>query len=235
MDEAIQHARVLADQLAHPYWSWATTSWRALIVVIDGRFDDAEVLAFEALAYQAPAEHPEAVAALGVNLVDIRLFQGRAAEMLDLLHAAAEQNPHIPTYRAVLALCCSQAGALDAAREAFEQLAAGDFVLPADSNWLLAVAVLADTAATLGDRERAPTLVRLLAPYSDRHVVLNCFGGGGAYWGPVAHHLGRLEALLGRPKQACELLERAIRAAEALGAFAFATTSRETLAGLDGG
>ncbi len=233
VDEAIQHARVLADQLAHPYWSWATTSWRALIAVIDGRLDDAEALAFEALAYQAPAEHPEAVAALGVNLVDIRLFQGRAAEMLDLLHAAAEQNPHIPTYRAVLALCCSQAGALDAARDAFEQLAARDFVLPADSNWLLAVAALADTAATLGDRERAHTLVRLLAPYRDRHVVLNCFGGGGAYWGPVAHHLGRLEALLGRPKQASELLQRAIGAAETLGAFAFATTSRETLSALD--
>jgi len=233
VDEAIQHARVLADQLEHPYWSWATTSWRALIAVVDGRFDDAEALAFEALAYQAPAEHPEALAALGVNLVDIRLFQGRAAEMLDLLHEAAEQNPHIPTYRAVLALCCSHAGALDAARDAFEQLAARDFVLPADSNWLLAVAVLADTAATLGDRERAHTLVRLLAPYSDRHVVLNCFGGGGAYWGPVAHHLGRLEALLGRPKHAHELLERAIGAAEALGAFAFATTSRETLSALD--
>jgi hypothetical protein len=41
VDEAIKHARELADQLAHPYWSWATTSWRALIAVIDGHLDDA--------------------------------------------------------------------------------------------------------------------------------------------------------------------------------------------------
>ena len=231
-DRAIEHARVLADQLRHPYWSWATTSWRALVAIIDGRLDEAEALAGEALAYQAPAEHPEALAAFGVNLVDIRLFQARAAEMLDLLHGAAEQNPHIPTYRAVLALCCSRSGALESARDAFEQLAARDFVMPADSNWLLAIAVLADTAATLGDRERAQTLLCLLEPYVDRHVVLNCFGGGGAYWGPVAHHLGRLEALLGRRREACALLERAVGAAEAIGAPAFAAMSHETLAAL---
>ena len=62
---------------------------------------------------------------------------------------------------------------------------------------MLAIAVLADTAATLDDRKRAPALIRLLEPYCERHVVLNCFGGGGAYWGPVAHHLGRLDAMLG--------------------------------------
>lgn len=235
VDEAIKSARELADQLAHPYWSWATTSWRALITIIDGHFDDAESLAFEALAYQAPAEHPEAVAALGVNLVDIRLFQGRSGEMLDLLRVAADENPHIPTYRAVLALCCSKSGDLPGARAAYQQLAARDFELPADSNWMLAIAVLADTAATLGDLEHAPTLIRLLEPYRERHVVLNCFGGGGAYWGPVAHHLGRLEALRGNRERACALLECAMEASEAMGAVAFAETSRESLAAIAGG
>ncbi len=230
VDQAIEQARVLADQLAHPYWSWATTSWRALIAIIDGHLKEAEALAFEALAHQAPAEHPEAVAALGVNLVDIRLFQGRANEMIDLLRAAADENPQIPTYRAVLALCCSKSGDLAAARAAYEQLAARDFELPADSNWMLAIAVLADTAATLDDRERAPALIRLLEPYCERHVVLNCFGGGGAYWGPVAHHLGRLTAMLGERQAACGLFERAILASESMGAVAFARTSRNALA-----
>ena len=51
----------VADELGHPYWSWATTSWRGLVSIIDGRFEEAETLAFEALAHQAPAEHPEAL------------------------------------------------------------------------------------------------------------------------------------------------------------------------------
>jgi hypothetical protein len=99
---------------------------------------------------------------------------------------------------------------------------------------MLAIAVLADTAATLGDRERAPTLIRLLEPYRDRHVVLNCFGGGGAYWGPVTHHLGRLEALLGHRERARTLLGCAIDASEAMGAVAFAETSRAALASIAG-
>jgi hypothetical protein len=172
---------------------------------------------------------------LGVNLVDIRLFQGRSGEMVELLRAAADTNPHIPTYRAVLALCCSKSGDLPGARAAYQQLAARDFELPADSNWMLAIAVLADTAATLGDVEHAPTFIRLLEPYEDRHVVLNCFGGGGAFWGPVAHHLGRLEALLGNWECACAYLERSMGASEAMGAVAFAETSRQSLAAIAGG
>ena len=155
VDAAIEQARAQADRLAHPYWSWAATSWRALVSIVDGNLEEAEALACEAFAHQAPAGHPEAVAALGVNLVDIRLFQGRSAEMMDLLREAADQNPQIPAYRAVLALCCADAGDLSGARAAYEQLAARGFELPPDSNWLLAIAVLADTAATLGDREGA--------------------------------------------------------------------------------
>ena len=235
VDTAIEHARTHTERLAHPYWSWATTTWRALVAIVDGRLDDAEELALEAFAYQAPAEHPEAVAALGVNLVDIRLFQGRAGEMISLLRDAADQNPQIPAYRAVLALCYTNADDLTGARGAYEQLSARGFELPPDSNWLLAIAVLADTAAALGDRDGARALMSLLEPYADRHVVLNCFGGGGAYWGPVSHHLGRLAATLGRGSEARHHLEQAIGACTAMGAVGFASRSRNALAALTNG
>jgi hypothetical protein len=135
----------------------------------------------------------------------------------------------------VLALCCTNAGDLAGARSAYEQLAARNFELPPDSNWLLAIAVLADTAAALGDRDGASTLAGLLEPYADRHVVLNCFGGGGAYWGPVAHHLGRLAAILGHGAEARAHLERAVRACAAMRAIAFTPRSRDALAALAGG
>ena len=75
----------------------------------------------------------------------------------------------------------------------------------------------------------------MIEPYADRHVVLNCFGGGGAYWGPVAHHLGRLAATLGHGAEARARLERAIEACETMGAAAFAPRSRDALAALAGG
>ena len=57
-------------------------------------------------------------------------------------------------------------------------------------------------------------------------MVLNCFGGGGAYWGPVAYHLGQLELLLGRAARARTLLERAAETADAMGSAAFAAAPR---------
>lgn len=225
-------AATLAASLDHPYWSWATACWRTLSTIIDGRCSDAEALAFAALGQQSSGEHPEAVAALGVNLVDIRLFEGRSAEMIELLTAAADENPQIPAYRAVLALCCAEAGDLVGAREAYDRFAGSDFELPADSNWLLAVTVLADAGATLGDADGAARLTELLEPWADRQVVLNCYGGGGSYWGPVAHHLGRLAAVRDDPATARAHLERAIELAEGFGALLFAARSRAALAAL---
>jgi tetratricopeptide (TPR) repeat protein len=227
-DRTLDDAARLAADLDHPYWSWATTCWRTLTTIVDGRYDEAERLAFAALACQS-GDHPEAAAALGVNLIDLRLLQGRAGEMIDLVHEAADQNPHIPTYRAVLALCCAEAGDHAGARDAFSHFAARGFELPDDSNWLLAVAVLADTCATLGDTEHAPGLAARLEPWADRQVILNCFGGGGAYWGPVAHHLGRLAALTGDPCRAQALLTRAVELSDQFRAPGFAARSRAAL------
>jgi tetratricopeptide (TPR) repeat protein len=231
-DESLDAARSVAAALDHPYWSWASTSWQALTTIVDGHYEEAERLASAAFGAQAPGDHPEAVAALGVTLVDIRLFQGRSGEMIDLLAAAADDNPHIPAYRAVLGLCCAEAGDLDGAAAAVDHFARRDFQLPDDSNWLLAVAVLADTCATLADADAAAPLARLLEPWADRHVVLNCYGGGGAYWGPVAHHLGRLAATRGDPCRARDHLEQAVRLADGFGAPAFVARSRAALATL---
>lgn len=229
VDDAIACADALATRLHHPYWSWATACWQTLLRVVDGHLDDAEALAFDAVSRQTPSDHPEAIAALGVQLVNIRLLQGRAAEMVDLLASAVEENPHVPAYRAVLALCALEAGDRARGLDAYRFFAASGFALPPDSNWLLAVAVLADTAATLRDRDGAPALAALLAPWAGRHVVLNCYGGGGAYWGPVAHHLGRLAALQGERPLARRLLVKAVAEAEAFGATAFADRAQEAL------
>lgn len=219
---ALAAATELAELLAHPYWSWATTCWRALDAIIDGDLDRAEQLAHEAFAFQAPSEHPEAVAALGVNLTCIRMFQGRSHEMLELLRDAADANPNIPAYRAVFAQFAAQAGEVGAAEDAIATLAASNFGFPPDSNWLLATATVADAVVLTNRVEHAPALLALLEPYADREVVLNCFGGGGAYWGPVSYTLGRLAALVGDTDRAADWMADAEVAAMAFRAPLFA-------------
>jgi tetratricopeptide (TPR) repeat protein len=221
VDRAIADATGEAERIAHPYWSWATTSWRALLAIVDGRFDDAEALAHEAFAHQAPAQHPEALAALGVNLVVIRFFQDRAGEVVDLLAAAAEESPNIPGYRAVLALAHTVTGDRQAADEAYRWFAARDFALPADSNWLIGIAGLSEAAVTLGDEVGARVLLDRLAPFEDRHLIVNVYGGGGAYWGPAAYQLARLARLTGDLEAARRWAEIARHQVAALRAESF--------------
>jgi len=154
----------------------------------------------------------------------------KSGPILDaLMRAATAENPQIPAFRAVLALCCAEAGDLVGARDAYGYFTARAFELPADSNWLLAVSVLADTCATLGDREGAVLLEALLDPWSERQVILNCYGGGGSYWGPVAHHPVRLAAVRGDRARARALLQRAVELGDDFRAPLFAARSRVAL------
>ncbi len=190
---ALQALSDLAHEFGHPYWSWVGRTWQTLSAVTDGRLDEAEALAFAALAIQP--NHPEAIACLGVNLVDIRLYQGRAAEVIDLLAVAADENPHIPAYRAVLALCCVEAGDTERAVPAYRAFADDLFsTIPMDTNRLLTLSVLAHVAPQIGAASERSALKELLLPWNGQQSLLNCFAGGGAYWGPVAHSLAVLEA-----------------------------------------
>ena len=64
--------------------------------------------------------------------------------------------------------------------------------IPDDPNRMLSLAVLGDVAATLGDQDAVYRGLReLLLPHAGHQVVLNCYGGGGAHWGPVTRILAR--------------------------------------------
>lgn len=215
--EDLARARALADHYTHPYWQWAGRTWEALGHLIDGDLDRAEAEATAAAALQAH-DSGEAGACFGVNLVAIRCYQGRAAEVVDLVAGAVEAFPRVPCYRAVLALVCAEAGALDRAAAALDHFAAAGFAnLPDDTNRPLGLAVLADAAVRLGAVEAGAALAPLLEPYRGQHILLNCYGGGGSYWGPAAHHLAALAALTGRA-DAPDRFAEAEADAEALGA-----------------
>lgn len=215
---ALARAALLADQHRHPYWQWAVRTWQGLGHLIDGDLDAAEGSALAAADLQEDAPE-ESIACLGVNLVSIRLLQGRAIEVLDLIGDAADRYPQIPCYRAVSALCATESGDQAGAAAAYRVFADRGFAaIPDDTNRFLTLAVLGHVAADLGDRDASAALVDLLEPYRALHVVLNCYGGGGTYWGPATYALARLAVLDDRPDDAAVLFRDALGAAEALGA-----------------
>jgi DNA-binding SARP family transcriptional activator len=213
------------DAHPHPYWSWVARTWTTLSLIIDGDLDAAEAAAFDAAAQQ-PGDQGESTACLGVNLISIRLWQGRSGEVIDLVAAAADQFPQVPCYRAVHALCAAKAGDQTQAQTAYRRFADVDFHgIPFDTNRFLALAVLADVAVDLGDTRGARTLVELLTPYRGLQVVLNCYGGGGAYWGPASLQLARLARLTGRRDEADGLFAEAIGQTDAFDAPAARTAA----------
>jgi ATP/maltotriose-dependent transcriptional regulator MalT len=84
---------------------------------------------------------------------------------------------------------------LDAAREAFEVVAAPGFdALPRDANWLIALTLAAEVCAALGDAPRARELYDLLAPHGGRNVLV---GRAASCNGCASRQLGMLATVLG--------------------------------------
>lgn len=205
---AAADAEAMLEQYPHPYWTWALRTWRSMSDILRGDLDAAERHAFEAVAMRSGVV--AAGACLAVNLVNIRLYQGRSDEMVHALVDAVAANPEIPTYRAVLALCAAETGDHELAERSLAAFAADRFEgLPHDTNRFLGLAVLAHAAADVGATEVGADLADLLQPYRHQWVVLNCYGGGGAVWGPTSHALARLARLAGDVGRADELFAQA--------------------------
>lgn len=91
------------------------------------------------------------------------------------------------------------------------------------------MAFLALAVISMGDRDRADRLYRLLLPYADRPVVL---GAGGAVWPTGSLYLGLLAATSGDRAAAQEHLAHAIDWLATWGAtpwLAMATAARDAV------
>lgn len=204
---------VLADY-PDPYWRWTVRTWRGLLHLIDGDLELADAVSADAVHLREA--FVEAHVCRAVNQVAIALYAGAIGEMIDLLVAAVESSPNIPSFRAVLSLCAAEAGDHGLARRHLRWFVDERVEnLPNDPNRFLGLGVLAHTAATVGDVEAASVLFPLLEPYDGQWVSLSCYGGGGASWGPVSHGLGALAAAIGRGDAIDHLRRAASEAADA--------------------
>ena len=94
-----------------------------------------------------------------IQLLAIRREQGRMGELEPAARRLVADNPERPAWRAALANLLCEEGRLEEAREEFERLAAHDFEdVPKDLDWMIAMTLLSDVCADLGDAERAALL-----------------------------------------------------------------------------
>jgi class 3 adenylate cyclase len=199
VDAELDASNAMAGKLRQPrYLTWI--AWfRAMRVLLEGRFEEGEQLALEALATGRRAEGRVAINALGVQLLPIRREQGRLEELLEPTRRAVQRYPRLPAWRAGLALVCVEMNLRTEALSEFEHLARTDFNdIPVNQLWLFTVATLSEVCALLGDTRRAAHLYDLLLPFSRRNVVL----GAVAFHGSASRHLGLLATTLSRWEEA---------------------------------
>jgi tetratricopeptide (TPR) repeat protein len=203
-----------ADRLRQPLFEWTSIVWQAMRALLEGDLARAEQLAGEALAAGAPAEAITATQYYAIQLLAVRRDQWRLPELEPAARRMVEENPVRPAWRASLALLLCQAGRPEEGREQFERLAARDFEdVPKDLDWKIAMILLSEVCAMLGDARRAALLYRKLEPYAATNVVI---GLAAVCLGSAEGFLGTLAATMGRRSRAVDHFERALAANAAL-------------------
>jgi DNA-binding SARP family transcriptional activator len=219
----------LAHELRLPSVRWHVSVHETGLALLAGRYADAAALIEQAEALTARSSSVEATVTAAVQRFPLLLEQGRLAELRPTLQDIATDHPADGVYRCMLARLDVECGDRARARALFAQLAAdGCAACPRDLVWLLAVPLLAETAAVLDDRRHAEMLYRLLVPYASLIATAPHFFSLGA----VSRCLGVLAALLDRLDEAVAHMEAAVEINDSIGARPWAAHARAGYAGI---
>jgi len=198
----------LAEETNQPQSLWIVKAHHACRLLLDGRLSDVERLA-EACLFTGQRVHDHnALLTFGVHWTLVRIEQGRAAEVLEVIRDYRARYPRIVGWRVLYAYALCRAGQMSDSAAEYESLRRTDFALPDDLNWMVSMAWLAETCHALSDREGAPILYQRLVPFAERLVVIGY--AGIACLGSVEHYLALLAATLGRAEQTEPHFERAL-------------------------
>jgi DNA-binding SARP family transcriptional activator len=210
----------VANRLAHELRLPSARSHVAVhetgLALLGGRFAEADALIEHAQQLGERSSSAEVRINAVVQRFPLLLEERRLEELRPALKDIAAANPHNGLYRCLLARLECEAGNYTAARAILELLASEDWAsIRRNLESLLAMALLAETAALLADPERASELYDLLAPYKSLVAVApHCFP-----MGAMSRYLGMLAGVLSRLDEAASHLQDAVATNAAIGAL----------------
>ena len=214
-DRAIAEYTALAERLAEPRHLWHVPIIAATRAIIDGRFADARRLSSEGSRLGVLAEEPLAVQFHTIQLGLLHTFEGDPEEMLPLVRRMVAEYPAIPAWRLALVSFLAEADRLDEARVEYEPIAARGFDgIPRDTNWLVGVSRIGESAARLGDRRACLDLLDRLGDFAGEVVVV---GRAAACNGPVDRYLGLMAAAVDDHQRAIGHFQDSVAISERMG------------------
>jgi class 3 adenylate cyclase len=228
VDRELETYARLADELRMPEHTWHTSALRGMRALLDGDIEEAERLAQEARRAGNRAEQAIAEQYYGIQMIQIRSMQGRAAELLPAVRDLAERFPGIPAWRGGQVTLAARTGDVELAQRELDRFAADDYsVFPRDVNWISAMSLIGEAIALVDATQHADRAYELLLPYEGLVIVV---ARAAACNGPVDRVLGLLARTMGRLDDAERHLANGVeiakrmsdRPAIALGALAWA-------------
>ena len=205
----------IARDLRQPAQLWQLQATRGLLALTAGRLTEAEELIAQTLAVGEGALPDAAVPHYLIQRYMLGSFLGGLDEMEQEIEDLVAEYPARPVFRCVLLHLRLELGRRDVARNDLEELATDDFaVIPFDQEWLFAMSLLAETAATLGDAASAEVLYEALTPWGEMNAVDVMEGGRGA----MSRYLGLLATTLEHPSDAETHFEDGLATNERMGA-----------------
>ncbi len=195
-----------ALELRQPRWDCWVEVFSALRSTLDGRLDSAEqhLRRAESIGESFGWARP---GLYGVAMFFVRREQGRLGEVAPVVRAAARLNPADAFWRPGLAALYLELGFEQDARREFEDLVHNLGNMPDDGDRELSLAMLAETAAGLGDTGSAGWLLNELLDCRGRLMI---FLLSAVCLGPTDRLLGLMASAAGDHEAAREWFESAL-------------------------
>jgi tetratricopeptide (TPR) repeat protein len=201
-------------QIRQPQYTYVRAGFVTMRALLEGRFTEAEQLALQALNLGQRLQSQSAEGIFGMQMFLLRREQGRLHEVAPIVEMFVKQHSG-SSFKPGLALMYAELGLMDKARPVFEELAVNEFMgIQQDALWAASITFLVEVCATLGDRDRAEVLYRLLSPYATYAVVASEW----ASFGAASRFLGQLSATMGRWQEAESHFDQALAMNAAMGA-----------------
>jgi class 3 adenylate cyclase len=157
------------EQVGDPALIWAGKFAAAMVASLWDDLATVEEMLDDVLHYGVDTGQPDAFSLYAAQLAALRTYQGRAAEICDVVAEVSAANPLIPGFRAVLAGLYAAVGRDDESRAILDEFSASKVAhVRADLAWGSLVLALAQAAGLVGHAEIAAQLMPLAEPIRDK-------------------------------------------------------------------
>lgn len=222
----VASADAVARELRQPAQLWLILGLKTMLAIAAGRFTDAQQLIPQALSIGESAQPDAAIPHNVLQRYSLAEFLGGLEELEPAVRALVADNPARPVFRCALVHLLVRLHRAEEARQELDELGSGGFAaVPFDQEWLFALSMVAEAAASLADSESAQVLYDMLAPWSQLNAVDVAEGARGS----VSRYLGLLASTTGNWNEAESHFKDAIAMNERMGARPWLARTHEDL------